>query len=233
ALPRPWQKHAFDDLGAGRNSHLWQGAVRAHWQPAQFHQHRSTSSGGGQRVGAHAYTTFTLLVVQQQHGCREEVDCRPDPCRHLGRRSGERISQWSGWRRHRGCIAIKPALLFSGPAMLPETKRRKDAGKEQCQYGPDQPTKHAHVSVGKYERQLPLFSILRAAAMWPKIIIILFLLLIIYNLGAGLYYMIVDKGQSKRTVNALSWRVGLSAALVVLVLLGIWSGVLAPHGIGR
>ncbi|MCX7556410.1 twin transmembrane helix small protein [Xanthomonadaceae bacterium JHOS43] len=69
--------------------------------------------------------------------------------------------------------------------------------------------------------------------MWPKIIIILFLLLIIYNLGAGLYYMIVDKGQSKRTVNALSWRVGLSAALVVLVLLGIWSGVLAPHGIGR
>ena len=69
--------------------------------------------------------------------------------------------------------------------------------------------------------------------MWPKILIIVFLVLILYNLGAGLYYMIVDKGQSKRTVNALTWRVGLSAALIVLVLLGIWSGMLTPHGIGR
>lgn len=51
--------------------------------------------------------------------------------------------------------------------------------------------------------------------MWPKVIIILLLVLILYNLGAGLYYMIVDKGQTKRTVNALTWRVGLSAALVI------------------
>lgn len=68
--------------------------------------------------------------------------------------------------------------------------------------------------------------------MWPKIIIVLFLLLILYNLGAGLYYMIVDKGQTKRTVNALTWRVGLSIALVLLLVLGIWSGVITPHGIG-
>ena len=69
-------------------------------------------------------------------------------------------------------------------------------------------------------------------AMWPKVIIVLLLILILYNLGAGLYYMIVDKGQTKRTVNALTWRVGLSIALVVLVVLGIWSGVITPHGIG-
>ena len=68
--------------------------------------------------------------------------------------------------------------------------------------------------------------------MWPKVIIVLFLVLILYNLGAGLYYMIVDKGQTRRTVNALTWRVGLSIALVVLVVLGIWSGVITPHGIG-
>ena len=70
-------------------------------------------------------------------------------------------------------------------------------------------------------------------AMWPKIIIVLMLFLILYNLGAGLYYMIADKGRTKRTVNALTWRVGLSAALILLVLLGMWSGVLQPHGIGR
>lgn len=68
--------------------------------------------------------------------------------------------------------------------------------------------------------------------MWPKIIIVIFLVLILYNLGAGLYYMIVDKGQTKRTVNALTWRVGLSIALVLLLVLGIWSGVITPHGIG-
>ena len=69
-------------------------------------------------------------------------------------------------------------------------------------------------------------------AMWPKIVIVLMLFLILYNLGAGLYYMIADKGQTKRTVNALTWRVGLSIALVVLLVLGIWSGVITPHGIG-
>ncbi len=69
-------------------------------------------------------------------------------------------------------------------------------------------------------------------AMWPKIVIVLMLFLILYNLGAGLYYMIADKGQTKRTVNALTWRVGLSAALILLVLLGMWSGVIQPHGVG-
>ncbi|HMN35162.1 MAG TPA: twin transmembrane helix small protein [Chiayiivirga sp.] len=68
--------------------------------------------------------------------------------------------------------------------------------------------------------------------MWPKVIIFTFLVLILYNLGAGLYYMIVDKGRTKRTVNALSWRVGLSVALVVLLILGIWTGMISPHGVG-
>jgi succinate dehydrogenase/fumarate reductase cytochrome b subunit len=68
--------------------------------------------------------------------------------------------------------------------------------------------------------------------MWPKVIIFTFLALILYNLGAGLYYMIVDKGRTKRTVNALSWRVGLSVALVILLILGIWTGAISPHGVG-
>ncbi len=68
--------------------------------------------------------------------------------------------------------------------------------------------------------------------MWPKIVIAIFLVLIIYNLGAGLYYMITDKGQTKRTVNALTWRVGLSAALIAFLIIGIWTGFITPHGIG-
>lgn len=68
--------------------------------------------------------------------------------------------------------------------------------------------------------------------MLQKLIIVAFLILIVYNLGAGLYYMITDKGQSKRTVNALTKRIGLSILLILLVLLGIWSGVIQPHGVG-
>jgi putative copper export protein len=66
-----------------------------------------------------------------------------------------------------------------------------------------------------------------------KILLVVgFLLLILWNLGAGLYYLLVDRGQSKRTVNALTWRIGLSVGLILLVILGIWSGVIRPHGVG-
>ena len=58
-----------------------------------------------------------------------------------------------------------------------------------------------------------------------------FLVLIIYNLGAGLYYMIVDKGHTNRTVNALTKRIALSIALILLVCAGIFTGYIQPHGI--
>ena len=69
--------------------------------------------------------------------------------------------------------------------------------------------------------------------MLQKLLIVAFLVVILYNLGAGLYYMLVDKGTTKRTVNALTWRIGLSVALILLVVLGILTGVIQPHGIQR
>ena len=62
--------------------------------------------------------------------------------------------------------------------------------------------------------------------------ILAFLGLIIYNLGAGLYYMLVDTGRSKRTVNALTRRIVLSIALIGMVAIGIYTGVIDPHGVG-
>lgn len=64
------------------------------------------------------------------------------------------------------------------------------------------------------------------------LLIIAFLIVILWNLGAGLYYLLVDKGQSKRTVNALTRRVAFSVALILLVALGIYTGVITPHGVG-
>jgi succinate dehydrogenase/fumarate reductase cytochrome b subunit len=65
------------------------------------------------------------------------------------------------------------------------------------------------------------------------LLIIAFLIVIVWNLGAGLYYLLVDKGQSKRTVNALTRRIGFSVALILLVALSIYMGWITPHGVGR
>ncbi len=64
------------------------------------------------------------------------------------------------------------------------------------------------------------------------LLVIAFLAVIVFNLGAGLYYLLVDRGQSRRTVRALSWRVGVSVALVALLMIGIATGLIQPHGVG-
>ncbi|HSX63964.1 MAG TPA: twin transmembrane helix small protein [Pseudoxanthomonas sp.] len=63
------------------------------------------------------------------------------------------------------------------------------------------------------------------------LIIVGFLGLILYNLGAGLYYLLVDHGNSKRTVNALTRRIGFSVLLILLVAAGIATGYIQPHGV--
>ncbi|HEX4852922.1 MULTISPECIES: twin transmembrane helix small protein [Arenimonas] len=65
-----------------------------------------------------------------------------------------------------------------------------------------------------------------------KLLIIAVLIVILWNLGAGLYYMMVDKGKTDRTVKSLTWRIGLSVGLILLVIAGIFTGVIKPHGVG-
>jgi succinate dehydrogenase/fumarate reductase cytochrome b subunit len=68
--------------------------------------------------------------------------------------------------------------------------------------------------------------------MLGKILIVILLLAIIYNLGAGLYFMMTDKGGTDRTVHALTRRIGLSILLIIVVIIGIWTGLIKPHGVG-
>lgn len=67
--------------------------------------------------------------------------------------------------------------------------------------------------------------------MFGKILILVFLVAILYNLGAGLYYMMTDKSGSDRVVKALTRRIGLSVLLIALVVLAIATGIIKPHGI--
>ena len=63
------------------------------------------------------------------------------------------------------------------------------------------------------------------------LVAIAFLAIIVYNLGAGLYYMLADAGGSDRMVKALTRRIAISVALILLVLLGIATGFVQPHGV--
>ena len=65
------------------------------------------------------------------------------------------------------------------------------------------------------------------------LVIVAFLALILWNLFAGLYYMLVDSAGSKRTVNALTKRIALSVGLIVLVMIGMQTGFIEMHGVGR
>lgn len=69
--------------------------------------------------------------------------------------------------------------------------------------------------------------------MAGKLIVVAFLIVILYNLGAGLYYMMVDKGTTNRSVKALTRRIALSVGLIVLVMFAIWMGWITPHDLGR
>lgn len=66
-----------------------------------------------------------------------------------------------------------------------------------------------------------------------KIALVVVLLVVIFSLGQALYFMMTDKDDDKRTVWALTRRIGLSLVLIAMVALGIWMGWLHPHGVSQ
>ena len=44
---------------------------------------------------------------------------------------------------------------------------------------------------------------------WAKAVLVVILLAILFVLFRGLFFLVKDQGNSKRTVNSLTWRVGL------------------------
>ena len=67
--------------------------------------------------------------------------------------------------------------------------------------------------------------------MLLKIFIVVALLIIVAALGSGLYYLVRDGGQTDRTVKALSWRIGLSLGLFLLLMLLAFTGVIQPNSL--
>ena len=70
-----------------------------------------------------------------------------------------------------------------------------------------------------------------------KALFIIIFLAIIISLGSALYHLVKHKSEdtntpSDKTVKALTFRIGLSIALFILVAIALVSGLIQPHGIG-
>lgn len=67
--------------------------------------------------------------------------------------------------------------------------------------------------------------------MLVKTAIVIFLLFILASLGSGLFFLIKDKGKSRRTAQALTLRIALSIGLFVALFIAFATGLITPHGV--
>lgn len=65
--------------------------------------------------------------------------------------------------------------------------------------------------------------------MLIKYLVVFILLAIVVSLGSGLYFLLTDKGGSKRMVNSLTVRIGLSVALFVMLFIAWAADIIQPH----
>lgn len=67
--------------------------------------------------------------------------------------------------------------------------------------------------------------------MITKIIIIFAMIIIAGSLASGLIFLIRDSGNTKRTVKALTLRIGISLSLFIFLFIAFKLGLIKPHGI--
>lgn len=69
-----------------------------------------------------------------------------------------------------------------------------------------------------------------SASLIYKGVIVLLIVLIFLSLTGALVFLVQDKGKTKRTVTSLTVRVVLSMLLIILLVVGVATGLIEPHG---
>lgn len=67
--------------------------------------------------------------------------------------------------------------------------------------------------------------------MLSKVIVIIMLLAIFASLFSALVFLFRDQGRGTRTAKALTWRVGFSITLFLLLMAGFYFGIISPQGL--
>jgi len=63
-----------------------------------------------------------------------------------------------------------------------------------------------------------------------KFIVVLLLIAIVISLFSGLFFLVKDDSSEKRTVKALTWRIGLSIAAIVFIAIAGFFGLIPAKG---
>lgn len=64
-----------------------------------------------------------------------------------------------------------------------------------------------------------------------KIIAILIFLAALGSLASAMVFLVKDKGETNRTAKALTYRIGFSVLVFILLMLAYFAGYIQPHGI--
>ena len=64
-----------------------------------------------------------------------------------------------------------------------------------------------------------------------KIIVLILLAIVLIALGSALYHLVSNKGDSDKLLKSLTWRIGLSVFIFVLLFIGQAIGLITPHGL--
>jgi len=65
-----------------------------------------------------------------------------------------------------------------------------------------------------------------------RLLVVGILLAILISLGSALFHLTTGKGDSGKMVRALTWRIGLSLGLFLLLLFAWSQGWIQPHPVG-
>ena len=129
-------------------------------------------------------------------------------------------------------------FLVRGAPQLPDAQRAKHRDPENGQQHREHArAPHAHHAARTFglwgnaildvsARDMPMSF----TTVYKAVLVIVFLV-VIFELGQALYFMMTDRKDTGRTVWALTRRVAFSVLLIVLIVIGIWTGVLHPHGV--
>ena len=67
--------------------------------------------------------------------------------------------------------------------------------------------------------------------LWVKVLALLLLAAAVFALFRGLTSMVKGESADGRTVRALAWRVGLSVAVFLFLILSMYMGWITPHDV--
>jgi len=66
-----------------------------------------------------------------------------------------------------------------------------------------------------------------------KLLVFVFMILIVFNLFRGLYFLVTGKEGGRGTARALSWRIGLSMLLFLILMALKLTGIVEPHDLNQ